>query len=125
MKEFRFKKIDAFATEKSDGNPAGYIWLNSHSDLYKHLDVSTVDHLLLERLLGLSQDREETCLAYSNDSLDAVGRVIEHEYQLAFIFRPMGVELVKAVADAGEKMPRKSTYFFPKVPAGLVFQKLV
>ena len=33
MKEFRFKKIDAFATEKSDGNPAGYIWLNSHSGI--------------------------------------------------------------------------------------------
>jgi PhzF family phenazine biosynthesis protein len=33
MKEFKFKKIDAFATEKSDGNPAGYIWLNSHSDI--------------------------------------------------------------------------------------------
>ena len=33
MKKFKFKKIDAFATEKSDGNPAGYIWLNSHSDI--------------------------------------------------------------------------------------------
>lgn len=35
MKEFKFKKIDAFATEKSDGNPAGYIWLNSQSDINK------------------------------------------------------------------------------------------
>ena len=33
MKEYIFKKIDAFATEKSDGNPAGYIWLDSLSDI--------------------------------------------------------------------------------------------
>ncbi|GAI06217.1 unnamed protein product, partial [marine sediment metagenome] len=56
---------------------------------------------------------------------DAVNRVLEQEYQLAFLLSPVNVEVVKAIADVGDKMSRKATYFYPKVPAGLVFHRLV
>ncbi len=94
-----------------------------HSELYKRLDVSIVDHIILEKLLGLSD--EEAILDYSYDRLDAINRVLDQEYQLAFLLKPITPAVVKAVADAGDRLPRKSTYFYPKAPAGLVFHRLV
>ncbi len=96
-----------------------------HSELYKRLDVSILDHIILEKLLGLSGDREEAILDYCFDKLEAVNRVLDQEYQLAFLLSPVKAEMVKAIADAGDRMPRKSTYFYPKLPAGLVFNRLV
>jgi len=96
-----------------------------HCELYKRLEVSILDHIILEKLLGLSGGREEAFLDYSYDKLDAVSRVLNQEYQLAFLLSPVTAETVKAIADAGDRMPRKSTYFYPKPPAGLVFYRLV
>ena len=95
-----------------------------HSELYKSLDVSLVDHIILEKLLGLGSGREEARIAYSYDKQDAVSRVLDQEYQLAFLLSPIKPEVIKAIADAGDRMPRKSTYFYPKPPAGLVFRRL-
>ena len=95
-----------------------------HCELYKKLIVSVVDHVILERLLGLGSGSEEAILAYSYESSDAVNRVLDQEYQLAFLLSPVKVEVVKAIADIGDRMPRKSTYFYPKLPAGLVFYRL-
>ena len=96
-----------------------------HSDLYKRLDVSIVDHVIMEELLGLSRDREEASLAYSYDRQDAVNKVLHQEYQLAFLLNPVRASVIKAIADAGDRMPRKSTYFYPKMPSGLIFNRLV
>jgi uncharacterized protein (DUF1015 family) len=94
-----------------------------HGDLYKKLDVSLVDHVILEKLLGFNKDKEEISLSYSHDRTDALNRVKNQEYQLLFILNPIKPELIKAIADEGDRMPRKSTYFYPKSPAGLVFYK--
>ncbi|MEE9399850.1 MAG: DUF1015 domain-containing protein [Dehalococcoidales bacterium] len=92
-----------------------------HSELYKQLDVSVADHVILEGLLGFSHGREEASLAYSYDRQDALNRVQGQEFQLAFLLRPLKAAAIKAVADAGDRMPRKSTYFYPKLPSGLIF----
>jgi uncharacterized protein (DUF1015 family) len=92
-----------------------------HSDLYKKLDVSVTDHVILEEMLGLSHDMVGVCIAYSYDGVDAINKVLDEEYQLTFLVRPVKSEIVKAIADSGDRMPRKSTYFYPKAPAGLVF----
>ena len=96
-----------------------------HSELYKRLDVSIVDHIILEKLLALSSDKEKTTLVYSYDRLNAINRVLDQEYQLALLLSPVKAEVIKAIADVGDKMPRKSTYFYPKLPAGLLFNRLV
>lgn len=95
-----------------------------HSELYKKLDVSIVDHVILEKLLGLSSGREEARITYGYDRLDAVSRVLDQEYQLALLLSPVRMETIKAIADAGDQMPRKSTYFYPKTPAGLVLNRV-
>ncbi len=94
-----------------------------HGELYKSLDVSILDHVILEKMLGLSSS-EEASLAFSYDIQDAVGQILDQEYQLAFLLSPVKVGEIKAIADAGERMPRKSTYFYPKPPSGLVIHRL-
>jgi uncharacterized protein (DUF1015 family) len=94
-----------------------------HSDLYKGLDVSIVDHVILENLLGMSGE-EEITLDYCYDRTEAVNRVLAEEYQLALLLNPISTRTIKAIADIGDKMPRKSTYFYPKLPAGLLLNRL-
>jgi len=96
-----------------------------HGELYKRLEVSIVDHIILEKLLGLSSDKDKEVISYSYDRIEAVNKVQDQEYQLAVLLSPIKVEVVKAVADAADRLPRKSTYFYPKPPAGLVFNRLV
>ena len=67
---------------------------------------------------------DESAIAYVHDREEAIDIVLKNEYQVAFFVKPVKPELIKTVADAGEKMPRKSTYFYPKAPAGLVANPL-
>jgi uncharacterized protein (DUF1015 family) len=91
-----------------------------HSELYKRLDVDIVDSVIPHEL-GRGG---ESIISYSYDGQDAVNRVLHQEYQLAFLLSPVRAEAVKAIADAGDKMSRKATYFYPKAPAGLVLRQL-
>jgi uncharacterized protein (DUF1015 family) len=90
------------------------------SEAYRRLDVSILHHVIMEKLLGI----DEEDLAYTKSELEAWQRVVSGEYRLAFLLNPMSAYSIKAVADAGDKMPRKSTYFYPKAPAGLVVNLL-
>jgi uncharacterized protein (DUF1015 family) len=94
-----------------------------HSERYKKLNVSVLDHVILEKFLGVGGGREEASLGYTYSREDAVNRVVEREYQLAFLLSPLKPGMIKAIADAGDRMPRKSTYFYPKAPAGLVLYR--
>jgi uncharacterized protein (DUF1015 family) len=91
-----------------------------HSELYQKLDVSIVDHVILEELLGLTHDKAGSFLDFVNDAPEALKKVLDGEYQLGIIVNPVKPWVIKAIADSGDRMPRKSTYFYPKVPAGLV-----
>jgi uncharacterized protein (DUF1015 family) len=91
-----------------------------HTDLYQKLDVSIVDHVILEELLGLNYDKASFLLDYLNDPTEAYNKVQTGEYQLGIIVNPVKPGAIKAIADSGDRMPRKSTYFYPKAPAGLV-----
>ena len=114
-----------FILRLRDFNAVSQVMPYFHCELYKRLKVSIVDHIILEKLLGLGTGGEAAKLAYSYDKQDAINRVLDQEYQLAFLVSSVKVEAVKAVADAGDRMPQKSTYFHPKLPAGLVFHRLV
>ena len=102
-----------------DAAAAGQMMPYFHSEAYKKLDVSIVDHVILEELLAMSKD-EVSGIDYSYDRQDAVKRVVAGEYQLAFILKPVSATVIKDIADAGDRMPRKSTYFYPKLPSGLL-----
>lgn len=91
-----------------------------HTELYGHLDVSIVDHVLLEELLGLTHDLAPAHVAYTTDATELLKSVREEEFQLGIFVNPVKATDIRGIADAGDRMPRKSTYFFPKIPAGLV-----
>jgi len=96
-----------------------------HSELYRKLDVSIIDHIILEKILGLGiGGKDEPRISFSHDRAEALADVRKGESQVAFFLNPVKPALIKAVADAGDKMPRKSTYFYPKAPAGLVVNTL-
>jgi len=96
-----------------------------HSELYRKLGVSILDHVILENLLGVREVGEDANIAYSYDRREAVRKVSAKECQLAFILNSVKAEVIRAIADAGDRMPRKSTYFYPKAPAGLILHRLV
>jgi len=63
-------------------------------------------------------------IGYTPSIDEALANLDAGDYQAAFILRPTPVAQVRAVAAAGETMPPKSTYFFPKLLTGIVFNPL-
>jgi len=96
------------------------------SDPASELDVSRLHRDILQGALGLTEAalEDERFVGYSRD-LDAVlERVASGTAQAAFLLRPPAVSDVVAVASAGQVMPQKSTYFYPKPASGIVFNPL-
>jgi len=100
--------------------------LSGHSDAYRHLDTGVLETLLLKGALGLSDDdiSHFNGLFYARDTAEASAKVRSGEYDAAFLMRPTPVSQVRDVAAEGENMPPKSTYFFPKLLTGLLFNPL-
>lgn len=89
------------------------------------LDVSALHSVVFEKLLGLSresQERQEN-LRYVKDGHEAIRRTLAGEAELAFLLNATPTAQVRAVAEAGEVMPQKSTYFYPKIIDGLALQR--
>jgi uncharacterized protein (DUF1015 family) len=100
--------------------------LAGHSDSYRRLDTAVLEKLILEDALGLTEDdiSHQRGLGYARDLDQARALLRTGDYELAFLLRPTPVEQVQAVAAAGETMPPKSTYFYPKLLSGLLFNPL-
>jgi uncharacterized protein (DUF1015 family) len=101
--------------------------LAEHAEPYRRLDTAVLEALILKGALGMSDERIDRLdgLGYARSNEEALRLVNSGEYDAAFFMAPTPVERVQAVAAAGESMPPKSTYFYPKVPTGLVFNQLV
>ncbi len=93
----------------------------NRSQAYREFDVSILNHIILDKMLGLTSKEN---FVYTVDLKEAYQKIKDGEYQLAFLLNPPQPEMVKAVADAQDRMPSKSTYFYPKLPAGLIINPL-
>jgi uncharacterized protein (DUF1015 family) len=95
-------------------------------DPYRRLDTAVLEAIVLRGALGMSEDDISHLrgLAYSKDLEDAIERVESGSADAGFFMRATPVDQVRRVAEAGESMPPKSTYFYPKVPTGLVINPL-
>lgn len=100
--------------------------MEGRSAAYRELDAAILEKVVFSEILGMSEQDVEAKrgLAYAKTIGEATGAVESGRAQAAFILRPTPIEQVRAVADAGETMPPKSTYFFPKLPTGIVFNPL-
>ncbi|MHB8377707.1 MAG: DUF1015 domain-containing protein [Dehalococcoidia bacterium] len=95
-------------------------------DAWKRLDVSVLQYGVLQAAFGI----DDVVLAaggvvtYTQDAREAARAVETGAASAAFLLNPTPVDQVLAVADAGPRMPQKSTYFYPKLPTGLVMNVL-
>jgi uncharacterized protein (DUF1015 family) len=93
------------------------------SSEWKLLDVNILNQLILENILGITEEQLSlsTHIAYTKDAGEALEKVRAGEMQVAFILNPTALQDVITIAEHDEKMPRKSTHFYPKPVSGLVF----
>jgi uncharacterized protein (DUF1015 family) len=93
---------------------------------YRRLDTAVLEAIVLEGALGMSEDdiSHLNGLGYSKSFEDALDAVETGRYDAGFFMRATPVDQVREVAEAGESMPPKSTYFYPKIPTGLIFNLL-
>lgn len=102
-------------------------------EVLRGLDVVVLSDMLFHDLLGLDHTRivREKLVSYYSDPDDAIDVAVkkcindEDHTPLLFLLNPTRVEQVTSVADEGEIMPHKSTYFYPKIVTGLMLNKLV
>jgi uncharacterized protein (DUF1015 family) len=100
--------------------------LPGRAEPYRRLDTAVLEAIILRGALEMTDDDIDHLdgLGYARDFHQALELVQSAEYDAAFFMAPTPVERVHEVAAAGESMPPKSTYFFPKVPTGLLFNPL-
>jgi uncharacterized protein (DUF1015 family) len=94
----------------------------AQSSAVRDLDVARIESLVVKELLGAGTSTP--IVRYVADAQEALTMVQHGGAAAAVLLNPTRVEQVFAVADAGDVMPPKSTYFVPKVPSGLVLRPL-
>jgi uncharacterized protein (DUF1015 family) len=99
---------------------------SGHAAAWQALDVAVLQTLVLEEALGLDAEAITggNFISYTRDAQAAAQAVQSGSAQLAALMRHTPVEQLRDVAVAGERMPQKSTYFYPKLITGLVMNPL-
>lgn len=92
----------------------------------RELDVNVLHEGILRPFLGLGPEElaGQKFVDYYRNRDEMIHRLRVSQYQLAFLLRPTSLEQVQRVAERGEKMPQKSTDFYPKLLTGLVIMKM-
>ena len=100
--------------------------LSDKSEAYCSLDVTALHTLILEEVFGIDKENmaNQVNLRYTRSMNEAIESVKNGKATAAFLINATKVSQIKAVALAGDKMPQKSTYFYPKLKTGLVMNIL-
>jgi len=93
---------------------------------YRKLDTALLEAIVLRDALGMTEDdvARQNGLTYAKRTDHAIEAVESGSAGAAFFMSATPVEVVQEVAATGESMPPKSTFFYPKIPTGLVFNPL-
>lgn len=135
--------VDALASGKQDfhnfamysgGNKAlmfsipktGEKFKTEQSSEWNSLDITVLQEQILNKQLGIGEKEraEDNMLAYTRNAKEALTKVISGEFQASFLLNPTLTDEVIAVAGQREKMPQKSTFYYPKLITGLVINPL-
>lgn len=95
------------------------------SEAYRLLDVTVLHTLILEKHFGITAEnmKNQTNLCYTRDAAEAEESVKRGDFECAFFLNPTKIREIKEISLANEKMPQKSTYFYPKLITGLIMNK--
>ncbi len=93
---------------------------------YQRLDTAVLEALLLKGPIGLTDDDidHKHGLDYARTDEEALHMILDGRADAAFFLRPSPVSQVRDIAAAGINMPPKSTFFYPKIPTGFLFNRL-
>lgn len=89
--------------------------------LWYELEANLLTHFIFRKLWGLSEEEGDQFVEYTRSAEEASRRVTEGRAEAAFLMRPVEVDMIQKLADTGERMPQKTTYFYPKLASGLFF----
>ncbi len=98
--------------------------LKDVSDAQKKLDVTLLHRLILEPFFGITKEKVEHELSFTSKAEEAVKKLREKEFAATFFLNPTRIGQLREVALKQERMPQKSTYFYPKLVTGLVINSL-
>lgn len=116
---------ELFVLELADPTVVQDLVTAGHSQEFARLDVAVLHRVVIEGVLGIQPTGQaDDSISYTRDEAVALTAVASGEAHLALFQNPPRVEQVQAVALAGERMPQKSTFFYPKVLSGLVINPL-
>ena len=101
-------------------------YIPGKSSFYRGLDVSVLHSVILEKLFGIDKENmaNQKNLVYTRDYNEAIEKVKTQEFQCSFIINATKINQIKEVSLNNEKMPQKSTYFWPKLVTGIVMNDL-
>lgn len=100
--------------------------LEGMPEAYRRLDAAILETLVLKGIAGLSEADilAKRGIGYAKSVEDSLHLIDEGAYDVAFVLRPIPVDQTRAICESDANMPPKSTYFYPKVLTGLVFNPL-
>jgi uncharacterized protein (DUF1015 family) len=92
----------------------------------RELDVSTLHLLVLEHILGMTPEQQVSgdTIRYSQDEEAVLQSLEKEDFQAAFIVAATKKEEIQTIVAGGEKLPQKSTYFYPKLSSGLIVNQI-
>jgi len=97
--------------------------IKGRAEIFCQLDVVILHTLIIEKVLKISPESQES-ITYSEKINETVRKVRDGSHCVAFFLRPVKVSEFKAIVEAREIMPKKSTFFYPKLLSGLVINKI-
>ncbi len=103
-----------------DVNFDKYMAKNTH-ELLQKLDLNVLHSCIIEPILGIDTHTAGKRITYISNSDEALEMIEKEAADIAFLLNPTSITDIMEIAEAGLKMPQKSTYFYPKIPTGLVF----
>ena len=117
----------SFLLRQRDDDATTARLLADHHPAVAAVDVAALQSLILGPLLGIPADPTELkrFVAFTPNAGEAIRETRAGRYQAAFLVNPTPLAQLKEVSDAGQIMPPKATYFYPKLPAGLVINTVL
>ncbi len=115
-----FSESECFVLQPKDMASAKKMMPEGKPDAWYGLDMNLVSYLILEPVLKIENSRLEEFVCYTPDTREVFQKLGSKSASCAFIIHPATCEMIKNVCESGDVMPQKSTYFYPKLPSGLV-----
>lgn len=103
---------------------AGGLIKSKNSAYWKNLDVVILHRLVFEKALGIRGEKAEKMISFTRDPKEAFEWAASREGRAAFFLQPPALDEIKNIVQRRERMPHKTTYFYPKPPSGMVINKI-